>query len=300
MQDIEFLSSHMELLMSHSKVCVITGASRGLGAILSKRFWEDGYSLHLIARSNESLEKIKRSLQERDNQKCWIYSCDLGSMQSINRLVNTLKSNCDGLDVLINNAAIQGPIGPLWKNDLDAWRHAIEVDLLAPVWLCSGLLPLMQKNGSGSIINLSGGGATGPRPNFSAYATSKAGLVRFSETLAVELLPFNIRVNCVAPGAMPTEMLSEVVSKGCETAGEMEFFLANKTLSEGMSTMQAVVDLTLFLASSKSAGITGKLISAKWDQWANWHEHAIELMSSDVYTLRRIVGGDRNMAWGDK
>jgi 3-oxoacyl-[acyl-carrier protein] reductase len=158
----------------------------------------------------------------------------------------------------------------------------------------------MIENGGGHIINLSGGGATCPRANFSAYATAKAGLVRFSETLAEELMPHNIRVNCIAPGAMATAMLEVVVAKGEAAAGKKEYEAAGRVLNEGGASMRRVAELCHFLASDASNGITGKLINAVWDDWEHWPEHVDELCASDVYTLRRIAGRDRGLSWGDK
>jgi NAD(P)-dependent dehydrogenase (short-subunit alcohol dehydrogenase family) len=156
----------------------------------------------------------------------------------------------------------------------------------------------MIESGGGSIINLSGGGASGPRPNFSAYATAKSGLVRFSETLAQELLTYNISVNCIAPGAMSTTMLDEVARAGAEASGASEYNQAVKIRREGGASLQNVADLCLFLTSPAARGITGKLISAAWDPWPTLLQHCAELAGSDVYTLRRIVPQDRGLAWG--
>jgi 3-oxoacyl-[acyl-carrier protein] reductase len=204
------------------------------------------------------------------------------------------------VDVLINNAAIQGPIGPAWGNDVADWESAIQVNLLAPMAICRALVPKMIAAGGGSIINLSGGGATGPRANFSAYASAKAALVRFSETLALEAQSFGVRVNCIAPGAMKTAMMNEVLAAGAARAGVREMDLAAQVVARGGSSMSRVAELALFLASSASNGITGKLISAVWDDWETWPQHLPELANSDAYTLRRIVGRDRGFTWGDK
>src|SRR5947209_3358448 len=96
-----------------------------------------------------------------------------------------------------------------------------------------GMRPLMRECGQGKIMNLSGGGASGPRPNFSAYATAKAGLVRFSEILALEVRDINIHVNCVAPGAMNTEMLRDILRAGPEKTGEGEYTQAVRQAEEG-------------------------------------------------------------------
>ncbi len=284
----------------NEKVALITGSSRGLGEVLARRFWVAGYSLCLIARSEVGLNKLVSTLPENKLQKVISFVCNLDDQAQVTELTVRVRENFSALDVLINNAAIHGPMGHLSDNDFSLWRQTIQVDLFAPVFLCHSFVPWMKETGGGSIINLSGGGATGPRPYFSAYATAKAGLVRFSETLAEETKPYGIRINCIAPGAMKTALLGEILEKGAAFAGQHEFALANKVFTEGGALMENVADLALFLASDASKGITGKLISVAWDDWEHWHEHLDDLSSSDVYTLRRIVGRDRGFIWGDK
>ncbi|MCX7217348.1 MAG: SDR family NAD(P)-dependent oxidoreductase [Burkholderiales bacterium] len=281
------------------KTCLITGASKGLGEALARRFWSAGYCLQLVARSHQDLRAVSESLSPINGQKCTLHVCDLSESSLVKELIHAVSSNLPKLDVLVNNAAIQGPIGPLCENDLLPWQQTLQVNLLAPVALCQGLVPLMKRSGGASIINLSGGGATGPRANFSAYAAAKAGLVRFSETIAEELKFDGIRVNCIAPGAMKTAMLQEVLDKG-GAAGKREVSLASEVFEKGGASMDRVADLALFLASDYSKGISGKLISAVWDNWEEWPKHLDELSQSDVYTLRRIAGRDRGFVWGDK
>jgi NAD(P)-dependent dehydrogenase (short-subunit alcohol dehydrogenase family) len=283
-----------------NKTCLVTGASKGLGEFLAQRFWGAGFNLCLVARSKAGLEEVASALPERIGQQLVSFVCDLGDPVQVLELTAKVKAALPRLDVLVNNAAIQGPIGPLWENDFLVWQQTIQINLLAPVALCRDFIPWMNETGGGSIINLSGGGATGPRANFSAYATAKAGLVRFSETLAEETSSLEMRVNCIAPGAMKTAMLGEVLEKGAGLTGGREFAIANKVFTEGGASMDRVADLALFLASDESKGITGKLISAVWDNWEHWPEHLNELNSSDAYTLRRIAGRDRGMEWGDK
>lgn len=279
---------------------VITGASRGLGANLTNHFWNAGWNIALVARDECGLIQKISQLIDRPEQKVLTFKCDLSRPPEVNQLVEKLSSQLPHLDALINNAAIHGPIGPFLENDPILWGEAIQVNLLAPVILCRGLMGLMSKEHGGSIINLSGGGATGPRVNFSAYASAKAALVRFSETLALEVESKNIRVNCISPGAMKTALLEEVMSLGEEIAGEREFSIASQVFLEGGASMDKVADLVLFLTSNAGHKITGKLISAVWDNWEAWPEHINELSQSDVYTLRRINGRERDMAWGDK
>jgi 3-oxoacyl-[acyl-carrier protein] reductase len=155
----------------------------------------------------------------------------------------------------------------------------------------------MRETGGGRIVNLGGGGAAGLRPNFSAYATAKCGLIKFTETVAAEVAPLGIRINCIAPGPMNTEMLQEILRAGTNQAGSREFEQVTKQVASGATDPQIAADLIVYLASEQSAGVTGKLISAVWDPWRTLHQRAAELASSDVYTLRRIVPEERGMAW---
>lgn len=280
--------------------CLITGASRGLGEALAHAFWAAGYNLVLAARNELALQAVSRKFVARETQQVFTIECDLGSSNGVTNLMASLRELVPKIDVLINNAAVQGPIGPIWQNDLKGWNETLQVNLLSPVQLCKAVMPWMMESGGGTIINLSGGGATSPRSNFSAYATAKAGLVRFSETVAEEAKTFGVRVNCVAPGAMKTAMLEEVVNSGVHVAGEKEYNSACKALQEGERSISRATELCLFLASDGAKEISGKLISAIWDPWESLPDHLSDLNGSDIYTLRRIVPGDRGLKWGSK
>ncbi|EOZ7426182.1 TPA: SDR family oxidoreductase [Yersinia enterocolitica] len=280
------------------KLAVITGATGGLGRELTLRFWDAGYSLFLVSRRADKLDSLSRELADKANQSVHYSTTDLSNLSQMYLLSDLLIKKQP--NVLINNAAIQGPIGPSWENVVEEIQSTIQVNLLAPIELCRAVVPGMIANGGGAIINISGGGATAPRANFTSYATAKAGLIRYSETLAEETAAYNIKVNCIAPGAMKTDMLGEILKCGAKVAGEREFSMANKVYAEGGASMESVAELALFLASEKSNGVSGKLVSAVWDDWAHWTEHLDELSSSDVYTLRRITGRDRGFTWGDK
>ena len=145
----------------------------------------------------------------------------------------------------------------------------------------------MKQARRGKIINVSGGGATSPTPNFSAYAVSKAGLVRLTETLAKEVGQYNIQVNAMAPGTVVGKMTEDVVEAGLMAAAEV-LEGVRKLLTEGsMSPAKAAV-LATFLASSDSNGITGKLVNAVHDNWTEWSEYSDVLANPDLYTLCRL------------
>ena len=135
-------------------------------------------------------------------------------------------------------------------------------------------------------------------PRISGYAVSKVGIVRFIESLSKELSGYKIDVNSVAPGTINTSMLSEVLNAGPKLIGKNAYKKALFQKKVGGSSMESACNLILFLASEYSNGISGKLISAIWDDWKNWSNHKSILAKSDLFTLRRITSNDRGIKWG--
>ena len=284
------------------RTAIITGASQGLGREISKRIVAAGANVMLCARNYGLLEETEQELNSLlvENQKIFIKRCDVSNQEEVNSLVNETFEKLCGCQILVNNAGIYGPKGTVENQDWDDWKKAIEINVYGPVLMCRALIPHLKKQKYGKIIQLSGGGATKPLPNFSVYAVSKAAIVRFSETLAEEVRSFGIDVNSIAPGALNTKMLQEVLDSGPEKVGKDFYENALNQKNNGGTPLNLGADLAVFLASSASDGITGKLISALWDKWMDWPKHLNELGISDVYSLRRIVGRDRGFDWGDK
>lgn len=279
---------------------LLTGASGGLGTHVTHAFWEAGANLILVGRFSERLKGLIDRLPSRQDQRVLTLVADLNDPLAPERIVAEARQAFGALDILINNAAVQGPIGPLCENDWHDWQVTLQVNLLAPIALCRFCIPWMAEHGGGGIINLSGGGATRPRRNFSAYAVAKAGLIRFSETIAEETLHLGIRVNCVAPGAMNTAMSAKIIDTGPRNAGQREYDQALKVRAGSGVRPERAAALCVFLSSAQSDGITGKLISAVWDPWETLPSHLPDLQQTDVYTLRRIVPKDRGLEWGDR
>jgi 3-oxoacyl-[acyl-carrier protein] reductase len=262
--------------------------------------WRSGANLLLVARSGDSLHQLRGQLMTsaQGGQQAHVVMADLSTRDAVPTIIGEAKKIWGQLAVLVNNAAILGPIGRAWLSNWDEWQATIQVNLLAPVELCRACVTWMRECGRGKIINLSGGGASGPRENFSAYATAKAGLVRFSEVLAHEVRGMDVHVNCVAPGTMNTDMLQAILRAGPEKVGATEYARAVQHVEEGDAALQRAADLCVFLASRHSDGITGKLISAVWDPWEGLPKHIDDLRDSDIYTLRRILPTDRGEDWG--
>jgi NAD(P)-dependent dehydrogenase (short-subunit alcohol dehydrogenase family) len=276
-------------------VTVVTGANQGLGRAIAEEFVKEGAHVVICARNGALLETVRGRLEEMANsgQRVLAYAGDVSSREQMQELFRRIEQEIGLADVLVNNAGVYGPKGPSESVDLEEWCRALEINLLGTFIPTRFAVAQMKKKGSGKIINLSGGGATNPLPRFSAYAASKAAVVRLTETLAEELRVFSIAVNAIAPGALNTRLLDEVLEAGPELVGSAFYQKALNQRETGGAPIEKGVALCVYLASAASDGITGKLISALWDPWEKLHDFRTELASSDIYTLRRIVPEDR-------
>jgi NAD(P)-dependent dehydrogenase (short-subunit alcohol dehydrogenase family) len=279
---------------------IVTGASQGLGLAIARAYIEAGASVAICARDESSLMAARDELRSfaGDAQKIVVQRTDVANEAEVSRFVALALTELGRIDVLVNNAGVYGPLGSIDEIDWPAWVRAIEINLMGSVLFCRALLPHFKQNRSGKIIQLSGGGATNPLPRISAYAASKAAIVRFAETLAEEVRDFGIDVNSIAPGALNTRLLDEVLAAGPERVGENFYSRSMKQKESGGAGLQKGTELALFLASRASDGVTGKLISAVWDPYPEFSDHQDDLRKTDVYTLRRIVPKDRGLKWG--
>lgn len=274
---------------------VITGASQGLGRTLARRFVEAGAGVLLVARSAELLDEVQAELRPlaAPGRPIEVLCGDVAEPGTAAAVAARVRVALPDFAVLVNNAGIYGPMGPVETLDWEAWEAALRVNLFGTVHMCRALIPLLEARGFGKIVNLSGGGATAPLPFFSAYAASKAAVVRLTETFAEELKARRIDVNAIAPGALNTRLLDEVLRAGPEQVGPDFYARSLKQRDEGGAPLEKGAALAVFLASAQSDGISGRLLSAVWDDWAHLPEKREKLAKSDVYTLRRIVPEDR-------
>ena len=277
---------------------IITGASQGLGKVIAEHFVRAGANVLLCARSKPELAAARSELaQLAPAQKVLAHVCDVSDETQVNDVVEYALAEFGTVEVLVANAGVYGPMGPTETVDLDEWRQALEINLFGLLLPARALIPHFKRAGGGKIIVLSGGGATNPLPNISCYAASKAAAVRLMETLAEELREFKVDVNAVAPGAMKTRLVEQVLAAGPEKVGAAFFAKNQKWAEDGATPLELGASLCVYLASAASDGITGKLISAQWDPWRDLEKHRAELAKTDIYCLRRIVPEDRGMKW---
>lgn len=279
---------------------IITGANQGLGLEIAQAYVRAGANVMLCARDAALLENARAQLAAAaaPEQIVDAQVCDVSRVQDVNALVAAALRLFPKVHILVNNAGVYGPLGALEEIDWDEWVQAISINLLGSVAFCRAILPHFKQHHYGKIVQLSGGGATNPLPRISAYAASKAAIVRLIETLAEEVRAEHIDVNAIAPGALNTRLLEQVLQAGPDKVGENFYKRSLEQRAQGGAPLDKGAALAVFLGSAASDGLTGKLLSALWDPWQTLPEHLDELNKTDVYTLRRIVPHDRGLNWG--
>ncbi len=230
-------------------------------------------------------------------QQILSYTGDVSTPEACTQIAERAMDAFGGLTILVNNAGILGELGRIEDVAWEDWAQVIAVNVFGPALLCRAVIPQMRHQGYGKIINVSGGGATKPLAGMSAYAASKAALVRLTENLALELSGAGVDVNAIAPGALNTRLLDEMLAAGPARLGDEFYEGALRQRETGGNSLEYAAALSVFLASAASDGISGRLISAVWDDWASLAGRRTELAAGDVYTLRRIVPADRGLSW---
>lgn len=244
------------------KVVLITGGSMGIGRCLAQAFTSEGAKVFSCSRNTTP-------------------PVDVAKEALVKEWIEDIFQRTRRIDVLINCAGIYGPIGPIETLPQEEWEKTITINLLGTANSIRAVIPIMKRQKRGKIINFSGGGVGGKlNPNFSAYIASKAGVAALTEVVARELEPWNIQVNAIAPGAVNTRFLDQVLEAG-ERAGADFYKQVLKQKEEGGVPPELSAKLALFLASPEADSITGKILSAKWDDWA-------QFQSKSFGYLRRI------------
>jgi len=269
------------------RVAIITGAGRGIGRAIALAFAREGARLFLAARTENELSETVKTCQEIGGIAQGV-STDVSDWHQVQHLISTAIQEADQVDILINSAGVYGPIGPTADIDISAWTKAVAVNLYGSLYLCRALLPHFIQHKQGKIIFLGGGGATAPLPNFSSYAASKAAVVRLADTLAEELKPFNVQVNVIAPGLVDSRLQDEVLSAGSRAGALFDKVRQARETGNGAVSPEVAASLAVFLASSASGKLTGKLIAAPYDPWREWAGKDDELNATPMYTIRRL------------
>jgi NAD(P)-dependent dehydrogenase (short-subunit alcohol dehydrogenase family) len=270
-----------------NQVVLVTGAGRGIGRAIALAFAREGAQVVLLSRTKSELDEVAAS-SAKFGARARVVPADVTASAEVERAVAAAVAEHGTVDVAVAAAGALGPVGPLWKADPSEWERTLRVNLLGGFHLCRAVLPPMLRQGRGKIILVAGGGGSTPFPRFSAYAASKAAVVRLAETLADEVRESGVQVNALAPGLVDTRLLREVEAAGPRAGEHGEHVRLALAGSNGLTPEGEVAALALFLASSDSGALTGKLVSAPHDPWREWAGRAEELNATPLYTLRRL------------
>ncbi|HEX2232135.1 MAG TPA: SDR family oxidoreductase [Thermoleophilaceae bacterium] len=254
------------------QVAVVTGGARGLGRSIAAALARCGASLVLAGRDPDRLEDAAGELRGVGARKVVTSAGDVADPQAVAALFEEAIGELGRVDLLVNNAGITED-GPIWETDPESWWRVIEVNLRGP-FLCSrAALPGMIERGSGRIINVSSGVASGPSVDQTAYATSKAGLIRFTDSLDAQTAPHGVRVFAISPGLMKTDMGIAVM----ERRGQLD--------SAEWAPLEAVTELIERIARGDLDPLAGRFLRAA-DDLDELLSRQDEIASRDLYQLR--------------
>lgn len=267
-----------------AKGVLITGAGRGIGKRLALGFAAEGARVGLLARSKAELDLTQLEIEHQGGISIRLRA-DVREPEQIRTAADRMRAHFGApIDVAICAAGVQGPVGPFLENPRDEWLDTIAINLIGVANTCAAVLPDMAARRRGKVVVLSGGGGSNPRPNFSAYAASKAGLIRYVETLAEEMREQNVQVNCMSPGGVYTHMTDEILRAG-EKAGWKEVEDAQQVRLTGGVPATKQLALAMFLASERSNHVSGKLLHVKDD----WRKLENSTVHPELFTLRRVL-----------
>jgi len=243
------------------KVALVTGGGTGIGTAIAERFVADGAKVCITGRRKEMLEKVAKSLPSEALAIC---PGDVSKEEDVKRMVETTVKFGGKLNVLVNNAAINHPAS-IAELDPKLWREVIGVNLTGPFLLMKAVIPLMIKEGGGSIINISSLGGMRCLPSMPAYCSSKAGLIMLTQQAALEYGRNNIRCNAVCPGGVKTDMTKKDFGQFGKMLGiEPDTFIEQIAVEIPMHRFAASEEmggLCSYLASDESSFMTGAVLT---------------------------------------
>jgi NAD(P)-dependent dehydrogenase (short-subunit alcohol dehydrogenase family) len=250
--------------MLDGRVAIITGASKGIGRALALRFGREGARVICAARSADLVRETTAEVNKAGGRAV-AFTGDLSREDDVQRLVATGLEAFGKIDALVNNAGDGGPTKPVQDYTMEDWRYTIDSCLTTSYLCIRFVVPEMIKTGGGAIVNISSGAGRRGLPYRIGYCSAKAGQVGMTYGMALELAPHNIRVNCVAPGAVEGDRIDRVIAGQAEVRGipveAMRKAMIERSPLKRMVTADDIVDATVFFTSDMARSISGQVLA---------------------------------------
>ena len=265
------------------QVAIVTGGGRGIGRTIAGGLAAEGAAVTVTARSVDQLAEAAAAIQAAGGRALALHA-DVTDLAAVERVVEETEQKLGPVDLLVNNAGVLGPLGPLWEVNLAEWRRCIEVHFTGAATTAHVVLPGMVRRGRGRIINVGSIVALRPTPYVSAYGIAKTALLRLTEALAAETREHSVHVFAIEPGAVHTAMIDELVTspwlqKALPTVPREDPVRAWSMAGEGAA------QLCIRLAAGEADVLSGRFINVR-DDLAELVRRAPEIEQGDLYTLR--------------
>jgi len=246
------------------KVAIITGASKGIGRALSLRFAREGAAVVCAARSGDLVKETVGQVKAGGGRAIAV-TCDAAQEEEVRRLVAAGAKEFGKIDTLVNNAGDGGVTKPVQDYSMEDWRYTIDSCLTSSYLCMRFVVPEMIKGGGGAIVNISSGAGRRGLPYRIGYCSAKAGQVGMTYGMALELAEHNIRVNCVAPGAVEGDRIDRVIAGQAQVRGisveQMRKAMVERSPLKRMVTADDIVDATVFFCSDMARSISGQVLA---------------------------------------
>ena len=248
------------------QVALITGASRGLGAATAKRLAVAGAVVMITARNEDALESVVAEIRQAGGTAAYV-PADISDPDTLEPLIEATLEQYKRVDILVNNAGILAPLDEIAEVDLDEWAYNVHVNLVGPFFMTRTVLPLMQAQEYGRVLNISSGAAARPIPGWSAYCAAKAGLDMFTRVAAEELAESNIRINAFYPGLVDTEMQAEIRDVDTSESG-LDFSYWLEAHEEGrLAAPDDVARMIYWIVGPWGRAYNGQIFTTKDEAW---------------------------------
>lgn len=230
------------------KSAVVTGAARGIGLAIVRRLLASGARCSLWDLDAAALNEAARSLNAGD--RVHLMPVDVTNEAAVKAATAAVQSQFGTIDILVNNAGIAGVSKKLWECTTAEWRAVMELDLFAVFLCCHAIVPIMLPRGTGRIVNIASIAGKEGNPNASHYSSAKAGVIGLTKSLGKELATTNIRVNCLTPAVIETEILKQMSKEHIN-------YMLSKIPIGRPGTVDEVAALVAWLCSEDCSFTTG-------------------------------------------